>query len=217
MRIRGRAGLLLLVLPTLAASLAADPKAKGASAQRATSDSLDDRQIDSITLNKPDKGTKDAPVDGLDGKPHAGPFVYDTKERVKLESKVEDLSSSRFSDELDKAREGGFEIPDRVDSVMADREGQRKGKGSIDGTEGGVSEKERNKAKSGSGKDEKRPEGPKEVLDQHEHEKEKVIKGSGKDSSASKSSSKDEKKEKGEKGIGGLEVSYSSQRDCLEL
>ena len=191
------------VVPSVVASLNLDARTNGDIVKRSTADSLDERTADATTSSK---GTKDAPVDGLDGKPHAGPFVYDTKERVKLESKVEDLSSSssRLSDELDKARESGFEIPDRVDSVMTDREGSRKGKGSIDGTEGGVSE--RNKAKSGSDKEEKKPEGPKEVLEQHEHEKEKVTKSSGKDSSSTKASGKEEKKEKSEKGIGGLEV-----------
>jgi putative Ca2+/H+ antiporter (TMEM165/GDT1 family) len=121
---------------------------------------------------------------------------------------VEDLStsSSRFSDELDKARDSGFEIPDRVDSVMTDREGHAKGKDSLDGTEGGISTKERNKVKSGSEKDEKKPEAPKEVSEHHEHEKEKVLKGTKKDVSESKTPGK-AAKEKSEKGIGGLEVS----------
>jgi hypothetical protein len=197
----------LLLLPALAASLAVDTKAKAGSVEQLASDPSDGQKIDSVIPAKPDKGTKDAPVDGLDGKPHAGPFVYDTasKDRKKLESKVEDLPSSRFSDEIDKARGEGWEIPERVDSVMTDRDGERKSKGSLDGTEGGVSEKDRKKAASGSDKEEKRPEGPKEVLDHHEQEKE-VIKGSGKDST-SKSSSKENQKDKSEKGVGGLEVS----------
>jgi hypothetical protein len=190
------------VLPALAASLSTDFKGKAGSVQRATSDSLED--LDVGTPSRSVQGTKDAPVDGLDGKPHAGPFVYGTKERVKLESKVEDLSSSRFSDEVDKARAKGQDIPDRVDSVMTDREGQRKGKDSIDGTEGGISKKDRNKVKGGIDREEKKPEGPNEVLEGHEHEKEKIVKSTGKDGASSKSSSKEEKKEKG---IGGLEVS----------
>jgi hypothetical protein len=205
MRLRRRSPLILLLLPALAASLAVDTKGKAGSVEQ-LADSPDSRQIDSIIPTKPDKGTKDAPVDGLDGKPHAGPFVYDTKDRKKLEPKVEDLASSKFSDEIYKARDEGWEIPDRVDSVMTDREGERKGKSSVDGTEGGVSEKDRKKAESGSDKEEKRPAGPKEVLDHHEHEKEKVVKGSAKDSTTPKSSTKDDKKEKNEKGIGGLEV-----------
>lgn len=199
MRLRRRTPLLLLLLPALAASVAVDTKAQTGSVA-ATDRS---HKIDSIIPTKPDKGTKDAPVDGLDGKPHAGPFVYDPSEKKKLESKVEDLSSSKFSDEIDKAREGGWDIPERVDSVMTDRDGQRKGK--TDGTEGGMSEKERKKAESG-GKEEKKPAGPKEVLDHHEHEKEKVMKGGAKDGSSSKSSTSGEKKEKSEKGVGGLEV-----------
>jgi hypothetical protein len=194
--------------------LAVDTKAKAGSVEHLASDPSDSRSIDSIIPTKPDKGTKDAPVDGLDGKPHAGPFVYDSapKDKKKLDSKIEDLSSSKFSDEIDKAREEGWEIPERVDSVMTDREGERKGKSSVDGTEGGVSEKDRKKAASGSDKEEKKPEGPKEVLDNHEREKEKVIKGNAKESSASKSSAKDDKKDKNEKGLGGLEVSRTY--DC---
>lgn len=192
----------MLVLPALVASLATEAHTKDSA--------LADRDADVVSGTKPDRGTKDAPVDGLDGKPHAGPFVYDTKERVKLESKVEDLSSSssssRFSDELDKARDSGFEIPDRVDSVMTDREGHAKGKDSLDGTEGGISTKERNKVKSGSEKEEKKPEAPKEVSEHRELEKEKVLKAAKKDASDLKAPGK-AAMAKGEKGIGGLEVS----------
>ncbi|KIV99788.1 uncharacterized protein PV09_08594 [Verruconis gallopava] len=207
MRIRRRTPILLLALPAIVASLAVDPNSKAGLVDRLSSeDAPEPQRANALIPPKLDKGTKDAPVDGLDGKPHAGPFVYDTKEKTKLESKIEDLSGSRSSSEIDKAREEGWEIPERVDSVMTDREGEKKAAGALDGTEGGVTEKTRNKLTKGDEK-EKKPEGPKEVLEHHEHEKEKVMQG-GKDTAltkSSKSSSKDEKKEKSEKGIGGLE------------
>jgi hypothetical protein len=86
---------------------------------------------------------------------------------------------------------------------MTDREGHNKGKAGIDGTEGGVSEKERNKlTKGGLEKEEKkRPESPKELADHHEHEKDKIS-----NSQAGLKDLNKEKGEKGEKGIGGLEV-----------
>lgn len=209
MKLRRRSPLFLLLLPTLAASLAVDTKAKPGSVEHlaAESDSsASAKQIDSIIPTRPDKGTKDAPVDGLDGKPHAGPFVYDSKDKKKYDSKVEDLSSSssKFSDEIDKARDEGWEIPERVDSVMTDRQGEVKGRGGKDGTEGGVSEKSkmRKEMEEDGYKEEKKPEGPKEIL---EHEKEKVLQG--KDKPTKEKTTKEEKTEKKpEKGIGGLEV-----------
>ena len=97
---------------------------------------------------------------------------------------------------------------------MTDREGSKKGKGSIDGTEGGVTQKERNKAKSGSGKQEKTPEGPKEVLEGHEHAEEKI---KGKDSTGKSLSGKEDKTGKSEKSIGGLEVCVVAQFRCIRV
>lgn len=169
MRIRrSKAPLLLLLLPSLAASLAIDSKAKpGSVAQLADGDAAT-----AVLPTRPVVGTKDAPVDGLDGKPHAGPFVESGKK--KLPATVEDLGagSGSLSDDLGaiaqkKKFDDGWAVPEREDSVMDDRVGEKPRKGPT-GTEGGVSEKDRLKLQAGEGKGKggeakKKPEQPKEA------------------------------------------------------
>jgi hypothetical protein len=166
MRIRrSRSPLLLLLLPSLAASLAIDSKAKpGSVAQLANGDAAT-----AILPTRPDVGTKDAPVDGLDGKPHAGPFVESGKK--KPPATVEDIGtgSGSLSDDLGaigqkKKFDDGWVVPEREDSVMDDRVGEKPNKGPK-GTEGGVSEKDRLKLQAGEGKsgELKKPEKPKEA------------------------------------------------------
>ncbi|CAE7214661.1 Transmembrane protein [Pyrenophora teres f. teres] len=110
------------------------------------------------------KGTKDAPVDGLDGKPHAGPYVDDTpKAHDKAPNVVEDLGSSKkpkASPEsvlVDKVLDGDK-------SVMQDP-GRKLATGKT-GTEGGVSAKDKERLahedKTGS-KMKQVPESPKEA------------------------------------------------------
>lgn len=83
-------------------------------------------------------GTKDAPVDGLDGKPHAGPFVdakaalrdiQDTADRIRP-------PGGKTSDYRDKAT--------AEDGVMNDPNRKAPKQGTT-GTEGGVSEKDRDR------------------------------------------------------------------------
>lgn len=92
-------------------------------------------------------GTKDAPVDGMDGKPHAGPFV-DASSGAEKSTPVKDSAVAK-----PKAK-----TTETEDGVMndANRAPPRKG---TTGTEGGVSEKERLSEAGGA----KRPEAPKEV------------------------------------------------------
>lgn len=110
------------------------------------------------------KGTKDAPVDGLDGKPHAGPYVDDTpKAHDKAPAVVEDLGSAKKpaatpdSVLVDKVLDGDK-------SVMQDP-GRKLATGST-GTEGGVSAKDKERLaheeKTGE-KMEQVPESPKEA------------------------------------------------------
>ncbi|RMZ71714.1 GCR1-dependent translation factor 1 [Pyrenophora seminiperda CCB06] len=110
------------------------------------------------------KGTKDAPVDGLDGKPHAGPYVDDTpKAHEKAPNVVEDLGSpkkpkaSPESVLVDKVLDGDK-------SVMQDP--SRKLATGKTGTEGGVSAKDKERLahedKTGS-KMKQVPESPKEA------------------------------------------------------
>lgn len=207
MRIRpSKSPLLLLLLPSLAASLAIDPKAKPGSVAQ-----LADGEAGSATLpSRPGGiGTKDAPVDGLDGKPHAGPFV----EAKKLPpAKVEDLGpKSSLSDEVSeigkkKTLDDKWEVPKPEDSVMDDRVGEKPNKGPK-GTEGGVSEKDRLKQQAGEGKGKsselKKPEQPKAVPASAE---EKVMKGKNKDKSGKKDVDVEQKPK--QKGAAGLEVRW---------
>ncbi|KAI9800729.1 MAG: hypothetical protein M1833_003145 [Piccolia ochrophora] len=127
--------------------------------------------------SKAELGTKDAPVDGQDGKPHAGPWVE---------------SGSASPDEK-KPQAGGDEeplinkkpkprpladpvIPEVNDGVMDDphRESPKKG---TTGTEGGVTEKDRDrKAQEGQTgeKTEKKPDPPKEAPPLPHSEAEKI-------------------------------------------
>jgi putative Ca2+/H+ antiporter (TMEM165/GDT1 family) len=144
------------------------------------------------------KGTKDAPVDGMDGKPHAGPYVDDTpKSHDKAPNVVEDLGSAKKpapspeSELVDKVLDGDK-------SVMQDP-GRKLATGST-GTEGGVSAKDKERLaheeKTGE-KKEQVPESPKEAhpnpVDQ------KQLKGDAVETASTTRVL----------GAGGLEVSYS--------
>ena len=110
------------------------------------------------------KGTKDAPVDGLDGKPHAGPYVDDTpKAHEKAPNVVEDLGSPKKP----KASPGSVLVDKVLDgdkSVMQDP--SRKLATGKTGTEGGVSAKDKERLahedKTGA-KMKQIPESPKEA------------------------------------------------------
>jgi len=127
--------LLLLLLPTLTAALVPDSRAKPGSVQHLADDASPSKAPALPPSAKPSEvGTKDAPVDGLDGKPHAGPFVEKPKKAAAV---VEESGASR------KPAEQKDRVAVEVDSVMedrGDRGAQRKGP---TGTEGGVSEKDK--------------------------------------------------------------------------
>lgn len=107
-------------------------------------------------------GTKDAPIDGKDGKPHAGPFVETEAERDR--KKAKDTADKDLADEepavitsagpakeqadLRQSNDGVMDDPNR----MGPKDGTR-------GTEGGVSEKSK-ESKVG---EEKKPDPPKEA------------------------------------------------------
>ena len=112
------------------------------------------------------KGTKDAPVDGLDGKPHAGPYVDDKPTSPdKKPNVVEDLIKTPTSSSIDSVLVGVEDsVLDGDKSVMQDPE--RKLATGSKGTEGGVSAKDKERLaheeKTGE-KLEKVPESPKEA------------------------------------------------------
>lgn len=98
---------------------------------------------------KPYVGTEDAPVDGLDGKPHAGPFV-DTKpeqtQTLKGSAATESIKSVPTS--LGRLKEEIPNIPEKNDGVMND-ESRPVPRPGTTGTEGGMSEKEKVKLLQG--------------------------------------------------------------------
>ncbi|KAI1851933.1 hypothetical protein JX265_008262 [Neoarthrinium moseri] len=190
MRLRqGHAPLLLLLLPALAlASSAPDVDTR----------SLDD-SISGSTKAKSDVGTKDAPVDGKDGKPHSGPFVdtsksSDSTASRKEKSIIEDIVPDKAG--LTSAHGKSKDNPD-ADSVMDDPHHQPPKKGTT-GTEGGVSEKDKarkeQEVKTGE-KAEKVPDSPKEAPPLPQSEQQKIAG----DKSSNKDKVKGTKNTKGDK------------------
>ncbi|GAB1312138.1 GCR1-dependent translation factor 1 [Madurella fahalii] len=173
MRLRNRKSpFLLLLLPSLAAAAAlADKQLESDSVAHAfRSDPISDGASSTKKL-----GTKDAPVDGKDGKPHAGPFVEldrtgaSTKELPALKDRPEDPTI------ID-----GKRIPESNDGVMDDknRQGPRKG---TTGTEGGVSEKDKERMLKEQQTGEKvgnKPQTPKELPPLPESDQEKILENS---------------------------------------
>lgn len=152
-------------------------------------------------------GTKDAPVDGKDGRPHLGPFVETGAERDRKKAK----ENSGDADIKKPVPEGvptgdGPKIPETNDGVMDDphRTGPKEG---TRGTEGGISEKnkDRTTTQSDGVKSEKKPDPPKEVPPLPHSEQEsldpKAAKDDGKKNKETGADDKDRQKE-----LGGLEV-----------
>lgn len=152
---------LIILLPYLAAALVADSKSKSGTVQLKAGDADDAASIDAaIAISGPPAvkvGTKDAPVDGLDGKPHAGPFVEST--RKKSSQKIEDIDSSKPASAKDKETilTETFDLPED-DGVMSDLSNHKEVTGPT-GTEGGVTQKDRERKEKGQ--TEKKPEQPK--------------------------------------------------------
>lgn len=152
MRVRRRrlALILLFALPFASAVATAAPPG---SVQHLSDEKLAKSPATPPVPKPVDTSNKDAPVDGLDGKPKVGPFVEKPKKPI---AAVEDLTSGGkpISEDLvkgDKDKMDGWAIPDQ-DSVMGDRGDRDDAKKGPTGTEGGISEKERErKAKEDKG------------------------------------------------------------------
>ncbi|KKK18491.1 hypothetical protein P175DRAFT_0556823 [Aspergillus ochraceoroseus IBT 24754] len=117
--------------------------------------------LDELAPTTASKGTLDAPVDGKDGRPHAGPWVETNAERDRKKTGTttsvdeQTKSDSRSSEHLGP---DGKPIPYSNDGVMDDRNRAAPKEGTR-GTEGGVSEK----LKGGTYASEKAPGSPKEA------------------------------------------------------
>jgi hypothetical protein len=174
--------ILVSAAPEAASSLSTNREAREAKALSPTA-TIPLGQLSLKPTSKVDVGTKDAPVDGKDGKPHAGPFVDYEKDRKKPTSTTEDgelvTKKTTPKDAGDERLSDGRPIPEVNDGVMNDpsRELPREG---TTGTEGGVSEKDKaRKAQEGQTgeKLEKKPDSPKEAPPLPHSEIEKITKG----------------------------------------
>lgn len=227
MRLRRRPSpLLLLLLPCL--SLALPPSSQDEVIALAEGRPLpsEDRIVEaapSITVssllkptNSPGPRAKDAPIDGKDGRPHTGPFVETAAERDRKKAKesgdeeeVPAAGSKPIPVEVPKGAsyKDGWEMPKSNDGVMDDpnRVGPKEG---TRGTEGGISEKNRDRiAQSGQSgyKSGKQPDQPKEAppLPHSEQEKLEPKEGKGKEVPSKDGALEEDEKPKE---LGGLEV-----------
>lgn len=149
MKIHLSSPLFLLLLPALSTA-AADIKSDSESGTTVSRESYDlnSRYVDPDTIsNNAAKGSLDVPVDGKDGRPHAGPWVETSAERDRKSSKGSDdidVVSGKFDTKIPSSEhlstEDGKVIPHSNGGVMDDpsRTGPKEG---TRGTEGGVSEK----------------------------------------------------------------------------
>ncbi|KAL8706901.1 MAG: hypothetical protein Q9201_000061 [Fulgogasparrea decipioides] len=228
MRIRPRSlPLLLLLIPCLQHTYAirSSEQVAALAEGRNLPDETDVSPSVPSTLAKPNTdarvGTKDAPVDGKDGRPHQGPFVETSAERDRKKAKEsgddEPVSTAKKAP-TKKLEEASYkdgrkmDLPETNDGVMDDpnRTGPKDG---TRGTEGGISEKSRDGNIDGEtrltkSKSEKRPDPPKEAPPLPHGEQEKLgqndLKEASKKVPESSSEEEDKSKEKS-KEVGGLE------------
>ncbi|KAI8632658.1 UPF0016-domain-containing protein [Xylariaceae sp. FL1651] len=170
--------------PTLETKLTKDVRGTSADSGRTDSLPLDSTITTSSSKARADVGTKVAPVDGIDGMPHEGPFVTLSDKGHKKANDVsadEDLASDYKpplkNRPVDPTIVDGKKIPESNDGVMDDPHRKPPKQGTT-GTEGGVSEKDKaRKAKEGKTgeKVENVPETPKEKPPLPHSEQEKML------------------------------------------
>ncbi len=173
----------LILLPCLSIAiqfdLSTEPRPDSDLVLRATA-IRDDSLLRSTSPPKPgvlEIGTKDAPVDGLDGKPHLGPFV-DSSSELERKKSPKAMIPKYLNSDPQRSNDGtgiDREKPVVENGVMNDPNRMIPKKGTT-GTEGGVSEKEKERKALESQTGEKRmkiPDPPKEVplVPQAWHEK----------------------------------------------
>ena len=169
-------------------------------------------------------GTKDAPVDGKDGKPKVGPFVSSEKDREKdrKKQKPDSEDGELVTKKPESTKDGSVEtmivdgkVTEISDGVMNDPSREKPREGTT-GTEGGVSEKDKvQKAQEGQTgeKAEKKPDPPKEAPPLPHSEQEKITQG---EKEAAKKADKDAaKKTKGKDKDG--EVDEAAELSGIEV
>lgn len=131
------------------------------------------------STTKASLGRKDAPVDGKDGRPHAGPWVETEAQRDRKKAKEsgqdeDDKPGSKPKPKDNLSGKATVEYPESNDGVMDDpnRIGPKEG---TRGTEGGISEKSREKQENMDTQlSENKPEEPKEAPPLPHSEQEKL-------------------------------------------
>ncbi|KAK4620107.1 GCR1-dependent translation factor 1 [Fulvia fulva] len=230
MRIRRASPLLLLLAPSLAAAADVPLSKEGVEVlnndemlalnhppQSAKQKPLDPTEANpdakTTSTARPYKGTEDAPVDGLDGKPHAGPWV-DRKPDSAATTTSKSLPTSMKEFEKTSAKERWKleDIPEKNDGVMDDEKRIAPKKGTT-GTEGGISEKTR---KEQAGAKENTPQKPKAAPPLPQSEEEHIEKGerktAAKDAVGSKDAVTGEYVEGSKKGDGYGEAGYGMEK-----
>jgi len=171
MKLRARRSpLFLLLIPTLVAAAAVSTDSKLDKDAVGKSYQVDVALDEAAPVKK--YGTKDAPVDGKDGKPHAGPFLkYESKD-----PKAEEFPTLKDRP-VDPTIIDGKKIPESNDGVMDDKNRPAPKKGTT-GTGGGVSEKDKERKKKESQTGEKvgnKPQTPKEAPPLPHEDEEKIM------------------------------------------
>lgn len=208
--------LLLLALPALVGALK-DPSA--AASVAAIDDAAALVASDDATAPKGRTGlpTKDAPVDGRDGKPHQGPFVETdgTTSKGSTDTKSSAATVENKGSPEDLIIVDGKRIPKSNDGIMFDKN-REKAKEGTTGTTGGVSEKDKaRKAQEGKTGEKlvTQPESPKEKLPLPHSEEEKL--NEGKERPKTKPLDKEAIRDGDNGGYAGLDVSVQSQMKYL--
>ncbi|KAM0255650.1 hypothetical protein ACHAQJ_005575 [Trichoderma viride] len=208
--------ILFLLLPSIASALATNPAAAAAADAAAVAnterDSIPAGDIADAAMLKGRLGvpTKDAPVDGKDGKPHLGPFV-ETDGKASTDTKSEDDLPNLKGRPDDPTMVDGKKIPESNDGVMFDKNREKPQDGTT-GTEGGVSEKDKaRKAHEGKTGEKlvNQPEAPKEHPPLPHSEEKKIEKGKGKEKTKGGDSEKEKSKPKSSPDKDGEDTGYT--------
>ncbi|KAJ5114785.1 hypothetical protein NUU61_000544 [Penicillium alfredii] len=179
MKISQSSPFLLFLLPAIASAFTnTAPTAGLRSRESRDSSGTNSRPVDFNAVYN--RGTPDVPVDGKDGRPHAGPWVETSAERDRKgrDDDKPNLVSTQYDSKIPSSQrqstDDGKAIPHSNSGVMDDpyRAGPKEG---TRGTEGGVSEKE----KVNQFNSEKVPGGPKEVPPLPPSEKQKLSDNDG--------------------------------------
>lgn len=216
MRFPANSPFFLLVLPALAGALK-DPSSGAATAAIDDAVAIGTKDDAAIPKGRGDLPTKDAPVDGRDGKPHLGPFI-ETDGTVKAGTDGKSDTVEKIKGRpADPTVIDGKKIPESNDGIMFDKN-REKAKEGTTGTEGGVSEKDKarkaHEGKTGE-KTVTQPESPKEKLPLPHSEEEKM--NAGKEKPKSKPIDKDAIKDGDNGGFAGFDASATKTLDHIPM